>query len=877
VTLDIDSVGQIFAKCQVTDYICRGEALASYNMLDFFVDTYEADISRAERDQNTGNNDDDDDSEGSDMDDLGRKPGRPRHDRVRYLTHHPKAKQKQRVLRSRGHRNLPNFVGRYFPRRDDPKIYPFYCACMLLLLKPWRDIQKDLKSQTQTWPEAFSTFIHQASRRTHFILSGIQYFHECESAAKERRQEDDILVEEDPRHHFDRQADEDYELGEDFVEVENEYSEEGLAKLIASQTPVEELTHALLAVEIAKRAKIFTNECSRWSVNEGGSVGNATGDDLTKLMQWKVQMKKDVVSQNTDSDAPHAMDIEPGFGGQVNRLTEVEQSHGEVSILAPEASLPAVDPALLRSDQFRAFDIITWHLDQTLSGNEPPPLRMILYGEGGTGKSKVIQTVTETFAQKGVKYMLVKSAYTGVAASLIDGKTTHTLASLSMTSDGNLSDESKAKLQKQWQSRRYLIIDEYSMLAKSFLATLSRNISIGKQGSSSEKPGLSFGGVNVILCGDLHQFPPVAKSSAESLYRPTNLASDSTECQIGRAIYEEFKTVVILKEQMRVTDPIWRDLLVHLRYGRIQERHIQILRSLVVHRSQSKDRVDFKSEPWASAPLITPRHAVRKVWNESAARKSCRESGEQLFVCTAEDTIGGRKLSLPEQYALAARSKTESRRKRKDLPSKIEIAKGMKVLVTNNIETDLDVTNGARGEIVDIILHPDEPPISANEPVVHLKYLPSYLLVKLSRTRASRLAGLEDAVIPVEVETSSMKISIRVRGGKTVERTVRRRQYPVTAAYSFTDYRSQGQTIPYVIVDIAKPPSGTLTLFNLYVALSRSSGRDTIRLLRDFDERLFMQLHDLDLMDEDDRLEELNQLTLQWWRKMGRGRSDDGE
>ena len=108
-------------------------------------------------------------------------------------------------------------------------------------------------------------------------------------------------------------------------------------------------------------------------------------------------------------------------------------------------------------------------------------------------------------------------------------------------------------------------------------------------------------------------------------------------------------------------------------------------------------------------------------------------------------------------------------------------------------------------------------------------------LVKLSRTQASQLAGLKDVVIPVEVETSSMKISIQVRGGKTVERTVRRRQYPVTTAYSF-DYCSQGQTIPYIIVDITKPPSGTLTLFNLYIALSQSSGWDTIRLLWDFDE-----------------------------------------
>ena len=73
--------------------------------------------------------------------------------------------------------------------------------------------------------------------------------------------------------------------------------------------------------------------------------------------------------------------------------------------------------------------------------------------------------------------------------------------------------------------------------------------------------------------------------------------------------------------------------------------------------------------------------------------------------------------------------------------------------------------------------------------------------------------------------------------------------------------------LPYDLIDIASPPSGTLNLFNLYVALSRSSGRESIRLLRDFDSKLFRQLS---LMMEDDRLEELDRLTLQWWRQMGR-------
>ncbi|KAI9069328.1 hypothetical protein FKP32DRAFT_1556445, partial [Trametes sanguinea] len=77
----------------------------------------------------------------------------------------------------------------------------------------------------------------------------------------------------------------------------------------------------------------------------------------------------------------------------------------------------------------------------------------------------------------------------------------------------------------------------------------------------------------------------------------------------------------------------------------------------------------------------------------------------------------------------------------------------------------------------------------------------------------------------------------------------------ITGAYAFTDYRSQGQTIPYVIVDLQVPPGGRLTLFNLYVALSQSRGRNSIQLLR-----------------EDDRLEVLNAATKQWWEEMGRRR-----
>ncbi len=92
------------------------------------------------------------------------------------------------------------------------------------------------------------------------------------------------------------------------------------------------------------------------------------------------------------------------------------------------------------------------------------------------------------------------------------------------------------------------------------------------------------------------------------------------------------------------------------------------------------------------------------------------------------------------------------------------------------------------------------------------------------------------------------------------------------SAWAFTDYRALGQTIPYVVLDIASPPYGKLSLFNLYVALSRSSGRETIRLLRDFDDKLFIQTQDPELYIEDERLERLNEGTLRWWAALGRVR-----
>ena len=409
------------------------------------------------------------------------------------------------------------------------------------------------------------------------------------------------------------------------------------------------------------------------------------------------------------------------------------------------------------------------------------------------------------------------------------------------------------------------------MIAKDFLALLSRNISIAKKGQSDT----SFGGMSIILLGDFHQFPPVARSIRDALYYPSDPQTSNITSQIGRAIFEEFRMVVELTEQKRVVDPVWHNFLQHLRQGKVEEDDLKMLRSLTTEECIRRHE-DLSKDCWRNAVLVTPRHAVRTQWNDRCIRQMCKDNHRPILVSKAQDTCAGQTLTIKDQCILEAhrsKSRKGSHRDVKDLPHEIELAIGMKIMVTNNVETEIDLTNGARGEIVDIILHPDEPQLNMEESRINLKFLPVYILVKLGRTRARKLEGLEECVIPIEPTSTKYHINVLMEDRKKGRRTFERRQFPITAAYAFTDYRSQGQTLPYVFVDIATPPTGTLSLFNLYVALSRSSGRDTIRLLRDFDDKMLLKTHDKSLLNEDEFLNTQNKTTCDWYDKVVKNQS----
>jgi hypothetical protein len=184
-------------------------------------------------------------------------------------------------------------------------------------------------------------------------------------------------------------------------------------------------------------------------------------------------------------------------------------------------------------------------------------------------------------------------------------------------------------------------------------------------------------------------------------------------------------------------------------------------------------------------------------------------------------------------------------------------------MVTTNVETEIDIANGSRGVIEEIIAHPGEADTQDDKIELRLERPPACVLVRLEKTRTAKLTGLAKGVVPILPRRASFQLPLP--GGSKL--TIRREQIPLIPAYAFTDYRAQGQTLPYVIVDIARPPGGGLTQFNAYVALSRSRSRSRIMLLQDFDNGFFTKAPNPALLAEDETLEKLDRETREDYKK----------
>ncbi|EAU80832.2 hypothetical protein CC1G_04942 [Coprinopsis cinerea okayama7 len=884
--------GVVELQDQLRDYQYRGDELEEYSLFDFILNTYEQSIRETATTTTVEDDDNGAPSDALDGHDIQSEPvrrgvGRPRHHRIPYKVEANKPR-KCRIIRSSNHETMPRLVGRWLPPNDEPRLYPLYCASILMLLKPWRQLE-DLHGQHPSFSDSLQEYLSTCPRRDRQIVENLQFYHQCARDAKA-----DALDAMGPQSDStDRSGFTDAEVpDEDDVDTATEtidtaleqildrLSESQLREAETTQMSDRERLFAEVAIMKAKNAHFFDDSDANGptDVLHSEQVRRATEEEVSNIGRW----------QSILESATRAVDTED------SRDVDEADDDGEAFVRAEEAAAfaPLIQPGvngnisdgpgedslvdMLNEEQRRAHDIIVNHLVNHLDDVPQEQLLMQVQGEGGTGKSLLIAAITRSFDRLSSLHLLAKTATTGVAAIPIGGTTVHSWAHIPINVP-NIGDDwvsqggpkrKEARIRKI-SGKAYLIIDEVSMMTKKMLWNLNQVVRSTQLAAEVGDPSKPFGGMNVILFGDFHQFPPVGNPTG-ALYceRPDE---DVNSALLGRELFKQFHRVVILRRQNRSQDVRWNQLLGRLREGLCTDEDVDILRGLVLDQGPS-DALNFYDAPWNSAVLVTPRHSVRHKWNHHAMEKLATTTGQVRFIVTAQDEDCRTGLKPSNAVRLAMAQKTEKDMDRGKLDRELEVVEGMMLMVLLNVATEAEVANGTRGVLERILLDPREPPLTVEEGgVCRLKYLPVSLWIRPLTPTALTFPGVPSGLVPLAPRTARYQ---GITASKRPYRVVRK-QYPITPAYAFTDYKSQAQTIEKVIVDIGKPPTGNISPFNVYVALSRSRGREHIRLLRDFDEGLLTRHPSEDLRREMMRIRALDAETTEWWRPraglVGRG------
>ncbi|KAF8347143.1 hypothetical protein F5887DRAFT_833569, partial [Amanita rubescens] len=77
----------------------------------------------------------------------------------------------------------------------------------------------------------------------------------------------------------------------------------------------------------------------------------------------------------------------------------------------------------LNADQRRAFNIIAHHACDI--GDNVEPLRMLISGPAGSGKTQVLNALRQFFSLRGEDRRLCITSYMGIAADNVGGITLH--------------------------------------------------------------------------------------------------------------------------------------------------------------------------------------------------------------------------------------------------------------------------------------------------------------------------------------------------------------------------------------------------------------------------------------------------------------------
>ncbi len=140
-------------------------------------------------------------------------------------------------------------------------------------------------------------------------------------------------------------------------------------------------------------------------------------------------------------------------------------------------------------------------------------LNIFLTGAAGSGKTFVLNKYIDFLKKKNIGVAITAS--TGIAATHMNGITIHAWSGMGVKEELNDNDLTKigrnSRVRNRMRSVKVLIIDEVSMLHAYQLDMVDV---ICRRFLNKHRP---FGGLQIVLCGDFFQLPPIQKDKTKEI------------------------------------------------------------------------------------------------------------------------------------------------------------------------------------------------------------------------------------------------------------------------------------------------------------------------------------------------------------------------
>ena len=215
-----------------------------------------------------------------------------------------------------------------------------------------------------------------------------------------------------------------------------------------------------------------------------------------------------------------------------------------------------------------------------------------ILGNAGTGKSFPIKTLMAYFRYNNISYGVTAS--TGIAAALINGRTLHSLFALFTKDDEIKSGLTLLDIQRQAISQmKYLFIDEVTMLSKKVFDAIDKKLNylmIEKYGSERD---MTFGGLKLILTGDMAQVPAVIRLCYNDLEEAKNMFTSLSLFNLNSFQFH----ILNINQRQNIEEEDFMYLLNEVRDhengSKLSEKSLTLLKSILIEGGMTKETIDL--------------------------------------------------------------------------------------------------------------------------------------------------------------------------------------------------------------------------------------------------------------------------------------------